>query len=59
MNWTLPISLLHAGALVLWPLATVVCRPTSATRLVVVACITSLAVIAAVWTYWVIFWLIE
>ena len=60
MTWTLPTPLLlFAGAVALWPLAAVMRRPTSATRLVVEAFATTLAVIGAVWACWVILWLIE
>jgi len=48
MSWLLPTPLLFAGVAALWPLAAVVHRPTSASRLLVEAFVTTLAVIALV-----------
>jgi hypothetical protein len=60
MSWLLPVPLLlFAGAVALWPLAAVVRRPTSATRLLIEAFGTTLAVIALVSLAWVALWLIE
>ena len=59
MSWLLPPPLLlFAGVVALWPLAAVLRRPTSATRLVVEAFVTTLAVIARVWIAWAALWLI-
>jgi hypothetical protein len=52
MSWTLPTSLLFAGALPLWPLATVPHRPTSLPRLVAESFGSTLAVITLVWLGW-------
>jgi hypothetical protein len=60
LTWTLPAPLLlFAGIVALWPLASLVQRPTSALRLMVEVFITALAVIALVWLAWVALWLIE
>ena len=60
MSWLLPLPLLlFAGVVALLPLAGLVRRPTSAPRLVVETCVTTLAVIALVWLAWVALWLIE
>jgi hypothetical protein len=60
MSWLLPVPLLlFAGVVSLLPLGVVVRRPTSATRLVVKAFVTTLAVIALVWLAWVALGLIE
>jgi hypothetical protein len=60
MSWTLPLPLvLFAGAIALLPLAAIVRRSTSASRLVAEAFVTALAVIALVWLAWVALWLIE
>jgi multisubunit Na+/H+ antiporter MnhF subunit len=49
LSWVLPTPLLLAGAVALWPLASVVRRPTSHPRLVADTFSTTLAVITAVW----------
>ena len=60
MSWLLPLPLLlFAGAMALWPLATVVRRPTSRPRLFAEAFGTTLAVIGVVWAAWIALWLIE
>jgi hypothetical protein len=60
MSWLLPTPLLlFAGIGALWPQATLVCRPTSAPRLLVEAFATTQIVIALVWLAWVALWLIE
>jgi hypothetical protein len=59
-GWHLPTPLLLvAGIGVLWPLATIVRRPTSPGRLLGEAFVTTLAMIAAVWASWVLLWLLE
>ena len=60
MRWTLPVPLLlFAGAVALLPLEVLVRRPTSASRLLVEAFVTTLAVIGAFWLGWLVLWLIE
>ena len=60
MSWLLPTPLLlFAGVVALWSLAAIVRRPTSATRLVVEAFVTTPAVIVLVWLAWAVLWLIE
>jgi hypothetical protein len=60
MSWILPTPLLlFAGIVALWPLATLVRRPTSAPRLVAEAFVSTLAVIGAFRLAWVALWLIE
>jgi hypothetical protein len=54
MSWSLPTTvLLFAGVVALLPLAALVRRSTSASRLVAEAFVTALAVIALVWLAWV------
>lgn len=60
MGWNLSLPLLiFAGTLSLLPLAAVVCRPTSAPRLLVGAFVTTLAAISAFWLAWVVLRLFE
>jgi hypothetical protein len=57
MSWTLPTSLLLvAGAVALWPLPSVVRRPTSLPRLLAEAFGTMLVVIALAWFAWTALW---
>jgi hypothetical protein len=60
VHWTLPTPLLLlTGTVALLPLAALVRRPTSASRLLVEAFAVTLAIIALVWLAWVALWLIE
>jgi hypothetical protein len=60
MSWILPVELLpFAGTVALWPLAAILRRPTSRTRLFAEALGTTLAVIGIVWAAWIALWLIE
>jgi hypothetical protein len=60
MNWLLsPPMPLCAGVAALWPLAAVVCRPTSAPRLIAKAVLTIRAVIALVWSAGIALWVLE
>jgi hypothetical protein len=59
ISWTLPTPLLlFAGAVALWPLASVVRRPTSPPRLVAETFGTTLAVIALGWLGWSVRWVL-
>ena len=59
MSGILPVPLLFAAAVALWPLTALVRRPTPALCLVAAAFVTALAVIALVWLAWAALWLLE
>jgi hypothetical protein len=60
MNWTLPVPLLlFAGVVALLPLAALVRRSTSVSRLVAEVFAVTLAVLFAVWAARILLWLIE